>query len=998
MTIRDFTPKNELERAYIQARFCDALHSWRKGTTDLNAKKMGIASAKYLAMMRKQLLRGEENEAVVTLDSIWSYKGLLANSEKLSVIRIICSIVSEIDADEIQQISFKNARPRLVEVAVALSTDLEDDKVAQVEALTLLKKETSTDLFAAKIEKDDIASLENLLDETKRMYGNSTRTTQNTEFNQEQAEQRRKRINAVLKTAATISNDVNVYLLLTDFAYYLLDKNLLLEVEILCPSIRAFAQLLYTQKRKVVYDAWTDFYVARIWNLRNTTSLSLLESITKVLSQSVVERQIFEKQYRRWEDKLSSDLQIKDERPTAEDIKTKSYDELVIELTLARSLNILTDRLLGKEFHDEARAFSKLAIFGKICAKACDQRDVEDLAAIAAAGLSSKDYKNTRTYLLEMQSTLNFTDNHSRWIERLRVFSQLLVDLFSKLETPGALLTFREFSTINYMHILSNKLLNAAQLKSLTEQIIELLGTRLDESISEETLKVLWRETDALTVEKVFSTYIEPLAVLTEMKLNPEMANDCYLDFCETLRQQRLESNYLVDFLSKIIDSRSKRNLPTSSSEFEETSVLSIAMLALTAQAQALEHNYKESFSICEKILEISKSILPKVEAINVQLIRHLFRAETALLIIDKRAPKVCAFETAESMADLISCLLSNGTFKNNQIGQWVTNFMAQLSQGKLELPKSLCRLIDQFGPEIMVDNLDYLERSFSPQIVLDVIDQLVLTKLESGIKANTNTLLLLLEHKSKTLRKSCKPSEELLIQIVEMQKAIVISAREANEVPAIFDKSTDARYKARFLETFSKDGFFKIQMSYVDTVLQKPTAGKRELAKAHEFVSKLVEESAEFLDTYKVISLTHVVDRFLAERETFQAISLFLSLMLKSKNIEFSNSMLSTFDNVLSACLDLKEFAKAQLILAQSSLVARTDFEPPDPKQFVERAANRMLNLWRNEDTVESKHVVDSKLSNLSSGLDVLNLKHEELKNFHDFIRAELSDDTTKS
>ncbi len=315
---------------------------------------MGVASAKYLAMMRKQLLSGEENEAVVTLDSIWSYKGYLANLEKLSIIRIICSIVSEIDTEESEQISFKNVRPRLVEIAVELAADLED-KVAKVEALTLLRKETRTDLFAAKIEKNDVASLEKLLDETKRMYGNSTKIAQHTEFNMEQAESRRTRIDAVLKTASIIPNDINVYLLLTDFAYYLLDKNLMLEVEALCPSIRAYAQLLYTRNNQGVCDALTSDYIAKIWNLTQPSSKNTLERITKILSQHVIDRPDFERHYKKWEDRLGLSQQREKTVTQSAESRTQSEDELIVELTIARSLNILIDRLLGKELDVPAR-------------------------------------------------------------------------------------------------------------------------------------------------------------------------------------------------------------------------------------------------------------------------------------------------------------------------------------------------------------------------------------------------------------------------------------------------------------------------------------------------------------------------------------------------------------------------------------------------------------------------------------------------------------------
>ncbi len=67
----DFIPRSDLERAFIQARYLDSMHLWRKGTTELMAGKVGQATGFYLAMARTQCLDGHDTHAEATLDAIW---------------------------------------------------------------------------------------------------------------------------------------------------------------------------------------------------------------------------------------------------------------------------------------------------------------------------------------------------------------------------------------------------------------------------------------------------------------------------------------------------------------------------------------------------------------------------------------------------------------------------------------------------------------------------------------------------------------------------------------------------------------------------------------------------------------------------------------------------------------------------------------------------------------------------------------------------------------
>lgn len=82
MIEEELQPKTELERAFVQARTWEPMHSWRRGTTDLRSGRISSAVGIYLALVRSQALTGQISESEATLTSVDQYRDALSKPEQ----------------------------------------------------------------------------------------------------------------------------------------------------------------------------------------------------------------------------------------------------------------------------------------------------------------------------------------------------------------------------------------------------------------------------------------------------------------------------------------------------------------------------------------------------------------------------------------------------------------------------------------------------------------------------------------------------------------------------------------------------------------------------------------------------------------------------------------------------------------------------------------------------------------------------------------------------
>lgn len=164
---QELHPRTELERAFVQARSWDPMHSWRRGTSDLRAGRISVAVGIYLALVRSQLLGGRTEESEATLDSINQYKEDLTPPDKLSAVRVLCNILNEVQEDEGLNINTQLLQLRLTQTAFSFTANLKEDRLAVTDALALIKKSSKVDVITDRKQQSQIDELRQKIEQYK---------------------------------------------------------------------------------------------------------------------------------------------------------------------------------------------------------------------------------------------------------------------------------------------------------------------------------------------------------------------------------------------------------------------------------------------------------------------------------------------------------------------------------------------------------------------------------------------------------------------------------------------------------------------------------------------------------------------------------------------------------------------------------------------------------------------------------------------------------------
>ncbi len=250
MIEEELQPKNELERAFAQARGLEPMRSWRRGTQDLHSGRMRTAVGNYLALARAYALEGKSVECTETLDCVLPYLKDFSSHEKFSVIRVLCCIMSEVEKT-IPEIDNKDSvLTGLVKVAVSFTVQLKGDKLTVTDALSMIKKSSQYDVIAdyqyskhfehlydliesykslqisdkpcnAKSDVDDLTENENLSDAVPQ-----TKT--------ETSDELLKKILDFAKNQAEPKSAIDS---LSELAIYLLDKKEIEKADFICDQI-----------------------------------------------------------------------------------------------------------------------------------------------------------------------------------------------------------------------------------------------------------------------------------------------------------------------------------------------------------------------------------------------------------------------------------------------------------------------------------------------------------------------------------------------------------------------------------------------------------------------------------------------------------------------------------------------------------------------------------------------------------------------------------------
>ena len=107
----DFVPSTEMERAYVQARTWPADRAWKRAYTQVSERKLALGTGMYLCLLDYYARRDGIKELFETCEWILMRMESLRPEERLSVCKIVCSIVKSLKEDEFD---VKEARLKLI--------------------------------------------------------------------------------------------------------------------------------------------------------------------------------------------------------------------------------------------------------------------------------------------------------------------------------------------------------------------------------------------------------------------------------------------------------------------------------------------------------------------------------------------------------------------------------------------------------------------------------------------------------------------------------------------------------------------------------------------------------------------------------------------------------------------------------------------------------------------------------------------------------------------
>lgn len=169
-------PKTEVERAFVQAISWNQMHSWKRGTIELRAGRVGSAIGIYLALVRSQALTGQLSESYQTLDCLDGYGCSLSGTEKVSSVNILCHLLMELRSEEAPGESRKKIIERLAQSTQNVIAQIKEDKMSVAAATARLKKALEETAFeeenAARDEQalGDVVQLRELIEEWQATY------------------------------------------------------------------------------------------------------------------------------------------------------------------------------------------------------------------------------------------------------------------------------------------------------------------------------------------------------------------------------------------------------------------------------------------------------------------------------------------------------------------------------------------------------------------------------------------------------------------------------------------------------------------------------------------------------------------------------------------------------------------------------------------------------------------------------------------------------------
>lgn len=993
-----FVPKSNLERTFIQARYLNSLHQWRKGTTELHSEKLGQATGFYLAMARTQCLDGYHTQAEATLDCIWDYHKKFSDADKLSVIRIVCNILEEQNLEGTKYIITKESvRSRFLKMSVALAGQLHQDKIAQMEALALIKKSTKEDLIGASVLKKQISSLEEFIDECKPRLFEQNEHLQNEHAQNEDSQNEDIQnadpqfsynvvsagnagdavLTSIFDRVALLPADINVFLLLTKLATNLIAANQLNEAITVCAYIRSYCpELPKRQQSLKCGESISQVFEKELKDPDGANSFTLDTTLKELKLQNYLTARknvaisTFEEHYLSWSQGLGAN---KFGYLAPESIGQQSAD-ISLDLVIANILNYLADQLNHKTKTEEACACNQQAVLARIQAQKIDQRDIEDLSYLAATTLISKRYDRALALLSDIRCTLQFSTYQEVYCERLSTYANLLEQLFGELAQVDCKLSVKSCSTINYAMILFSLIGTASQFDELLPQVIEILTSRVDRSVLPDVLRICWKQLTRLPIRTIVEVYVQSLTTMTELSLDKTLANSCYLEFLGNLVNQEWETRFAIPLLTKVIADREN--------DADKDSLTELPLVAALAMLY-LENGDSDKCQISSDALQTFCSDVvgsQTTDMLRLQCVKAFLQFEKVTLTLAKQDPHSFAFVQSTMIGSLIKEIIQacTGTLgAHKDLCLILCDFLASFIQENLATPKSLLDAVHNFDSETLVETIKKLEKKFVQGVLVKLADELIRAKYPDVEGASDTSIIPLLLIKVKYLQKSAKFKEvdKVYLQIIALEKLV------SDDSVSVPEGETDSLLNKLAVErrTYRKDDrVFHSQANFLHSLTER-----EEFDQAFELAFEMITKSTEILDSEQVSCLFEEINNFVLRYKYTHAIELMVAILTRLQTLNFDKKMMATFDLIFISCLQRNESEKAQLMLNRAKILTKAHYKGESELNFIDAAANRYVNAFADRE--------EFRFAKLKAALEDLRSKKVFCNDLESFVRMVL-------
>jgi phage shock protein A len=602
-----------------------------------------------------------------------------------------------------------------------------------------------------------------------------------------------------------------------------------------------------------------------------------------------------------------------------------------LDLQLANLLADLGDRFALNELREEACECYSRSIMARIRAKNLDNATRRNLVTISSNALISKIYNPALEQFRRVNKFLEYSDDLAFYgnvrdlalYGNVRICSQSQSHLLEQLVDPDSKLDQASFSALKSLVDQNVQFSQTSFALELLPYILELLHSRVDPKFSAEILDELWKVAYDFPPTRIFSSYIQPLSIMTEQLLDSGTAKafEHHTKIFAHLQKSVLEKeqkNLFWRVLIAIREEADGRNSPSL-----------VPLLARLAQQYFELGDSRDCFDICERVRLMDKSDLKGINAGLVTVPQYVtaFFDLTRFYIELKQD-----YEANELALEIREIFVANEEFKEirNELYFSLGNFLLTISQQTLSPPKVLFELLESMDDTELGNLMQKLENSWAARTALPLylLNEVIrLRELSKGIRHNS--LIPLLYRKARLLEETSNS-----IACDDTYRRII-------EIESVYQGDQVLQHQMNFLQYLMRTKAYTLAFEYLREILK---------------VSSLLPDDIQMLDIFSMI------DEFVHQNMFSHSSELLVALLSKSSPIKFDFRLNNTFDAVFTNCLMSNDAENAELLLANALALRVTDedFLVREAKRFVvsRRAVQFAIKLDTAIESLKRKRV----------------------------------------